>query len=306
MISQQTFVNSSSLRQRIHTSIIRSYSIIFPLARVVPPHDALNGPQQPLEPVFTEGRDLDLGRANNTRGARSVIEQSQLTKIITLLVLVNGPTSIRALKHLSLARLQDKKRLARIALLDDGRSGRKLVRLQGIRDLAPLIRRQARQQRHLLQEALVHSPPSKRAIHQDAAEGDAIEGPQRARFLADHGCGARGVVHERELAKAAAGAALADFGAGSVGAGFEPAGGVHVDGEAASLDDVEVVALVALGDDFDALGGDGLFLQRTEHLGGLLIVEVGEEEVVGDGGAEPGLLLCRLGVVGRAEVVVGG
>ena len=42
---------------------------------------------------------------------------------------------------------------------------------------------------------------------------------------------------------------------------------VDVDVEDAALDDVEVVARVALGDDLDVFGGDGLFDEGAEDDG---------------------------------------
>ena len=62
------------------------------------------------------------------------------------------------------------------------------------------------------------------------------------------------------------------------------AGGVDVDVEDAALDDVEVVACVALGDDFDVFGRDGLLDEGAEDDAGGVVVEVGEEEVGADGG----------------------
>lgn len=82
------------------------------------------------------------------------------------------------------------------------------------------------------------------------------------------------------------------------------AGGVDVDVEDAALDDVEVVARVALGDDLDVLCRDGFLDEGAEDEGGGVVVEVGEEEVGADGGAEAGELVGGFGVVGGLPVAV--
>ena len=78
--------------------------------------------------------------------------------------------------------------------------------------------------------------------------------------------------------------------------------GVDVDVEDAALDDVEVVPGVPLGDDLDVFGGDGFLDQSAEDEIGAVVGEVSEEEVGGDGFAETGELICRLGVVGGFPV----
>lgn len=82
------------------------------------------------------------------------------------------------------------------------------------------------------------------------------------------------------------------------------AGGVDVDVEDAALDDVEVVACVALGDDFDVFGWDGLLDEGAEDDAGGVVVEVGEEEVGADGSAQAGELVFGFLVMGRFPVAV--
>ena len=142
-------------------------------------------------------------------------------------------------------------------------------------------------------------------VHEDAAEGHAVERPERGVGLGgDDGGGAGRVVHEGQLAEGAAGADGVDFGAHPVGARLDFVGRGDVDVEGAALDDVEVVACVALGYHFDVFGGDGFLDEGGEHGVRGVVGEVGEEEVGADGGAEAGDLRGGFGVVGGFPVRV--
>ncbi len=80
------------------------------------------------------------------------------------------------------------------------------------------------------------------------------------------------------------------------------AGRVDVDVEDAALDDVEVVACVALCDYFDVFCRDGFFDEGAEDEVGAFFVEVAEEEVLGYGGAKTVKLVVGLFVEGRFPV----
>lgn len=251
-----------------------------PLAGIVPPHDALDGPQQALKAVLAQSGDLDLGGADDAGGAGRVVQQGQLAEIVALLVGAEGLGGAAvALVHLGLAALEDEEGLARVALADDGRAGGELLRVERVGDLGPFVRLQRREQRHFFQEGFVHAAPLEGRVHEDAAEGHAVEGPEGGGFGGDDGGGSGGVVHECEFAEGAAWADGGDFVAHAVGTGLDGAGFVDVDVESAFLDDVKVVAGIALGDDFDILGRNHFFDERAKDLVGLFFVEMGEEEV---------------------------
>ena len=80
------------------------------------------------------------------------------------------------------------------------------------------------------------------------------------------------------------------------------AGGIDVDVEDAALDDVEVVACVALGDYFDVFCRDGFFDKGAEDEVGAFFIQVAEEEVLGYGGAKTVELVVGLFVEGRFPV----
>ena len=273
------------------------------LARVVSSHDAFDRAEQALEAVLAEGGHLDVRLADDARGPGSVVQQGELAEVVALGVGGHGPVDA-VLVGLGLAALEDVEGLAGIALADDGREGREPLRVEGVGDLEAFVRGQAGEEGNLLEEVLVHASALEGRVHEDAAEGDTVERPEaRAGLGRDDGGGARGVVHEGELAEGATGAGGADPGAHAVRARPARARRVDVDVEAATLDDVEVVADVALGDDLDVLGRDRLLDEGTQHLRHLLLVDVGEDEVAGDGGLEPRELLGRLRVKRRRPVV---
>ena len=79
-------------------------------------------------------------------------------------------------------------------------------------------------------------------------------------------------------------------------------GRVDVDVEDAALDDVEVVACVALCDYFDVFCRDGFLNEGAKDEVGAFFVEVAEEEVLGYGSAKPVKLVIRLFVKWRFPV----
>lgn len=199
--------------------------------------------------------------------------------------------------------LEEVEVVARVAFVDDDRAGGVFDALEGIGDLGAFVGLQIFQQVHFLQEAFVHATLLEGAVHQDAAEGDAVESPEHAALAGrDNGGGARGVVHECELAEGAAGADGGDFLAHTLGPGLDAAAGVDVDVEFARLDDVEVVAFVALGDHFDVGSWYGFLLQGVEDGAEGVVVEVGEEEVAAHGGFEASELVVSLVVFRRLPV----
>lgn len=211
------------------------------------------------------------------------------------------------LEDLRLARLDHEESLALVPLADDGGAVGELLRLERVGDLAAFVEGEGGEQGDLLEEGLVHAAPIKGAVHKDAAEGDAIEGPEGAvGFGADDRGRARGVVHEGQFAEAPAGADAVHLVAHSLWARFDGAGAVDVDVKGALFHNVEVVARVALGDDLDVFGGDGFLDQGAQHERGGFVRQVGEEEVGGDGGFEPVELIGRFRVVGRLPVVIRG
>lgn len=182
-----------------------------------PPQQPLDGPEQSLERLLPQTGHLDLGRRHNAGGAGGVVQEGELAKEIALAVVLGGPFNA-ALVGVGLAAHQQEKGVARVALLDDDVAGRVFPRLEGIRNLGPLVRCEALQDGHFLQEALVHSPPGKGRLHQDASERVAVEGPQGATWLGrDDRGGAGVVVHEGEFAKGSAGLDGADLLAHTVG-----------------------------------------------------------------------------------------
>ena len=79
-------------------------------------------------------------------------------------------------------------------------------------------------------------------------------------------------------------------------------GRVYVNVEDAALDDVEVVACVALCDYFDVFCRNGLLDKGAKDEVGAFFVEVAEEEVLGYGSAKPVKLIIRLFVEWRFPV----
>ena len=67
--------------------------------------------------------------------------------------------------------------------------------------------------------------------------------------------------------------------------------------EETRLDDVKVLSDVALADD-DLAWRDGDLLHGAEHAGLLLVVEIAEDKVVGDGGLDSAELVLRLWIHG--------
>jgi hypothetical protein len=277
----------------------------FLFAGIVSSHDAFHRTQESLEAVLAECRNFDLGRADNGGGAGGIVEQGQLAKVIALLVPIHRLLDA-ALEDFGLSALKDVKGLAHVALFDDGCAGRVLLCLESVGNLGALVRREGGEKRDFLQEALVHAASLEGAVHENATERDAVQGPQGGLLGCDDGRSARRVVHEGQLAEGPSGPHGADLCTQAIGAGFQLARFVDVDVERALFDHVEVVAHVALRNDLDSLCWYGLLLQGAEDLGRLLVVEVREEKVARDGGSQAGLLLVGLVVEGRGPVVVGG
>lgn len=274
---------------------------------IVPPHDALHGAQQPLEPILAQRRDLALPLGHHARRPRLIVQQGQFPEVIPFAVELDGLIARVLLEDLGLARLDHEESLTLVPLADDGGAVGELLRLERVGDLAALVEGEGGEQGDLLEEGLVHAAALEGAVHEDAAECDAVEGPQRAvGFRADDRGRARGVVHEGQFAEAPARTDAVHLVAHALRARFDGAGAVDVDVKGALFHDVEVVARVPLGDDLDVFCGDGFLDQGAEHKGGGFVRQVGEEEVGGDGGFEPVELVGRFRVVGRLPVVIRG
>ena len=250
-----------------------------------------------------------LPSSDHRRRAGLIVQQRQFPEIIPLPIALHGlqPPADIALEDLRLARFEDEERLSWVAFADDRCPRGEFLRVEGVGDLGAFVEREGAEEGDLLEEGLVHPAALEGRVHEDAAEGDAVEGPEGGvRFRGHHCGGTGGVVHEREFAEGATGPDAVDLCAHAVRARFDFAGGGDVDVEDAALDDVEVVSCVTLGDDFDVLCWDGFFDEGAEDEGGGVVGEVGEEEVGGDGVAEAGELVGGFGVEGGFPVCVGG
>ena len=161
------------------------------------------------------------------------------------------------------------------------------------------------EQRDFVEEVLVHPATGEGRVHQDATEGDAVEGPEQGSWLrGNDGRGTGSVVHEGEFAEGATGTNVCYFGTNTFWSRLDAAALVDVDVKVTFLDDVEVVARVALGDDLYTFGGNGFLDEGTKYLRGLLVVEMAEEEVVGNGCFQASKLIRGFRVEGRLPVVV--
>jgi hypothetical protein len=280
-----------------------SYEASF--AGIVPPHDAFDRPQEPLEAMLTESSKLHFRLAHDRGRAGCIVEQRQLAEVVTLGISLHGLV-YAALKNLCFSGLENVERFADVALLDNDGAGRVLLCLESICNLGALIWRQTRKKRDLFEEPLVQSASLEGAVHENAAEGHTIKRPESG-GLARHDRGSAGsIVHEGELTERASWADRADFVAEAVCTSFQLARRVDVDVERALLDDVEVVAHVALLDDLYALGRYWFLVQRAQDLRGLVIVEMREEEVARDSRLEARQLVLCLLVEGRGKVLVVG
>lgn len=259
---------------------------------IIPSHDTFDRPQQSLEALLAQIRDLDLAAVlgrDDARSAGLVVQQGEFAEIVALAVALDDGVAAVAFIDLCLAALEDEEGFAGVALADDGGAGGELLRVEGVGDLGAFVEGQAREQGHLLQEALVHPPSLEGVVHQDPPERDPVQRPERALLLRAHDRRRpRRVVHQGQLAEAPSGPNRVDLLAHAVGPRGDLPGRVDVDVEDAALDDVEVVTRVALGDDFDVFRRDRLLDQGAEDDVGGLVVEVGEEEVGADGGTQAG------------------
>jgi hypothetical protein len=275
------------------------------LARVISPHDPFDRSQEALEAMLTESSKLHFRLAHDRSRAGCIVEQRKLAKVVTLIVSLHRQV-YAALEDLCLSGLENVKGLADVAFLDDGGARRVLLRFESVCNLGALVRRQTRKKRNLLEESFVKAAALEGAVHENAAEGHAIKRPE-GRGLARHDRGSTGsVVHESELTERASGADGAHLVAEAVCARFQLARRVDVDVERALLDNIEVVAHVALLDDLYALGRYWLLVQRAQDLRGLVVVEMREEEVARDGRLEARQLVGCLLVEGWGEVLVVG
>lgn len=92
--------------------------------------------------------------------------------------------------------------VGRVPLPDDLLLVLKLARYQCVGQVCPLVRLQCLQHGHLVKQLLVHLALAEGGLKEDAAEGLAVHGPQRARRLGAHRGRTGHVVHERQLAEA--------------------------------------------------------------------------------------------------------
>ena len=164
----------------------------------------------------------------------------------------------------------DEKVFAVFALDDNALSVLELHGLERVGHGQPLPLVERLEYGHFGEKLLVHVALAYGAAHENAPVGVAIDGPQLDVGLGAHGGGAQLAVDERQLAKAAA-----------VRDGRDQVV-VDVDADLARVDDVEVVALVALLDDRLA-GAVNDRKHGVEYVAALVVVQVHEEHVLRNG-----------------------
>mmetsp|Transcript_10955 Transcript_10955/g.32853 ORF Transcript_10955/g.32853 Transcript_10955/m.32853 type:complete len:514 (-) Transcript_10955:627-2168(-) len=180
------------------------------------------------------GRDgRDRRRARLERQLAKVVADAAARELAVLPRLGDG--------HLPLE--QDVKVGPLLALADDGLPRRVLDLLEHVHHPAALLARQRLEELDLAEEGFVHRSLARVRLEHDGSERDTVERPEDGGRARLDGRGPRAVVHERELAERVARAEA-----------------LHQDGrlvglradrrvELAGVDDVKVVALLALRDD---------------------------------------------------------
>ena len=136
---------------------------------------------------------------------------------------------------------------------------------------------------YFFEETFVHATALEGVVHENATECYTVETPEGGfAFFGNNGGGTGGVIHECEFTKRPTRTYRSDFIAHAFCTGLDRSRGVDVDVEFAFLDDVEEIAGIALRDDFDVRGRNGLFDKCAKNGVEGFIVEVTEEEVVAD------------------------
>jgi hypothetical protein len=229
-------------------------------------HDLETGSEKALERVHVQNGTLGVRAVCVCGGSTWLLgQQGQLAKVVALaahLDLLGLAVLVANDPHRAL--LNKVHALRVLALSDDRLVLGERFREQRIGNVHSLVRTERLEQRHVLEQLLVHFSLLEGRFEHYATESDSVQGPEFARLGHDDGGRTRHVVHQGQLSKGALVLVLADFVL------------VDVDVVGARLDYVEVVTVVALLDDGVSDGAvtpehgiyDALFLlgiERTEQ-----------------------------------------
>mmetsp|Transcript_48017 Transcript_48017/g.115372 ORF Transcript_48017/g.115372 Transcript_48017/m.115372 type:complete len:269 (+) Transcript_48017:1822-2628(+) len=193
-----------------------------------------------------------------------------------------------------LSRLDEEDGVGDVAHRDHVLAVAELALLHGLRQRGALGVCERREDLDRLEEVLGLGRVARAGAHHDVAECLALERPEDAAILALDRRGAGRVVKERELAE---GLARLEGRLDGV------ARGVEEDLVLPLVDEVEVVAVLALRDDDVILLADDLD-HRRDHDGLLLVRHPGEQVVLVDAVHDPQRLRGRLVARGRNEVLL--
>ena len=143
--------------------------------------DGVDGAEEAAEALTLESHDLETSLSDDVGGTRLVFQESSLTKVVTLLVLVNGDgrfARFKCLCSVGLPAHDHEEAVAFLTLRDHVVTHFKPPLLDGICKFRPLICLHVLQDAHLSQEFLILFSLLLSGVLNDVVESAAIESPK--------------------------------------------------------------------------------------------------------------------------------